>query len=512
MARKKKAGSTLPVGQDRTDDLRRRSIAALSNASIVVLADRAVQLVGLAITARLLLPPEIAVVAAGGTAISLFGLLTTMGVPSFLIQVATPSPAIHAAARTTLSVSVGIGIALVEIFAPAIARWFNNPDVADALRVMALILVAPILSAPALARLSRDLRARDVALADLIGNALGICCVTLPLAMTGHGFWSLAWGAVAQVLLRSTIQCVLARQPLLFGLDLSAVANVSRRSVGFMLNTLLIRLEVEMPHWIVGRYLPATDLGLFSRANSLMNYPSGLFYSIVDRVIFPAVALVQNEARRLREGALDAVRLTAIIGVPITVALFFLGGDIIILVLGPHWAGAIGPFKILALAAYFKLAMRLNWIVLRALGETYRLAAVQAVLLVVTIAACITGARWGLCGVAVVVAAMIFASYAASGVLAMRAAKISFASWIFAHGHGLACGMLAAAVLGPLVTFLGTLDTPPIIVLAAAGLVGLASSGIAARLAPGVFLGRAGAAVLHSALAMLQRQVRRTSP
>ena len=253
----------------------------------------------------------------------------------------------------------------MEVLAPAIGEWFQNPQVAEALRVMALILVAPVFSAAALARLSRDLRARDIALADLLANATGVGLVTIPLAVADFGFWALAYGALAQVSLRTAILCVMARQPLNLGFDLDAIVSVIRRSAGFMLNILLTRFEADTPHWIVGRYLATADLGLFSRASSLMNYPAGLFYAIVDRVIFPAVALVQNEAERLREGALDAVRLTAIVGVSITAALFFLGADLIRIVLGPNWEGAVAPFQILCLATFCKLASRLNWIILR---------------------------------------------------------------------------------------------------------------------------------------------------
>lgn len=508
MARKKGLSDSPASGRDRSDDLRRRSLSALSKTSLVVLADRTIQIISLAVTARLLLPAEIAVVAAGGTVVSLLGLISTLGMPAFLIQVATLTPSIQAATRTMLVITIALTVGLVEVFAPIIGEWFQNPQVADALRVMVLILVAPVFSAAALARLSRDLRAKDVALADLAANATGVGLVTIPLAVADFGFWALAYGAVAQIFLRTVILCVLARQPLGLGVDLHAIADVVRRSAGFMLNILLTRLETDTPHWIVGRYLATADLGLFSRANSLMSYPAGLFYAIVDRVIFPAVALVQNQAERLREGALDAVRVTAVVGVSVTAALFFLGGDLIRIVLGPNWEGAVAPFQILCLATYFKLASRLNWIILRGLGRTYGLAVVQAVLLIITAIVCFLATQWGLRGVAAAVTAMICVTYLASGVLAMRAANISIPAWISAHAQSLASGVLVAAVLAPLVAFLDAKNAPPIVVVAC-GIAALPPVGaLAVWLAPQVFLGQAGMTVLRSALGALIKRRR----
>jgi PST family polysaccharide transporter len=316
---------------------------------------------------------------------------------------------------------------------------------------------------------------------------------------------------VAQISLRTVILCVMARQPMVFGADPGAMADIIRRSAGFMFNVLLTRVDSSTPLWVIGRLLPAVELGLFARANSLMNYPAGVFYSVVDRVIFPAVALVQNQTERLREGALDAVRLTAIVGIPIAVALNCLGADIIRFVLGPNWEGAVAPFQVLAIAAYFKMGGRLNWIILRGMGKPYGLAAVQVVLLVATIAACVAGARWGLQGVAAAVATTICLSYLASGVLAMRVAKIPVAAWAAAHGHGLVCGALAGAILAPLAGLLREQGQPSFVILAAGGLAGVVAGGLAAWLAPKLFLGKAGMTALRAAVAVVRRKSRGAS-
>src|SRR5581483_2444208 len=95
-----------------------------------------------------------------------------------------------------LSFQVIAGILLILLaFAAAdpVARFFGNPVLAPALRVLSLsYLLAPFAGVP-LARLEKALDYRGKVLVDL-GGAAAQTLVVVALALAGLGLWSFVWG------------------------------------------------------------------------------------------------------------------------------------------------------------------------------------------------------------------------------------------------------------------------------------------------------------------------------
>lgn len=500
-----------PPHDPASHDLRRRAIAAMGETSLVVVADRVLQVLLVAILARLLTPEETGVVAGAGAVVGIAAVFSAFGIHAVLVQSRELSERDRKVARGALLGGALATFALLQAVAPFAGGWFRNPEVASALRVTAFLVLAQPLAVVATAGLMRGLKAQRVALADLLSTLAVSSLVTIPLALNGFGFWSLAIGNVTQIGLRALLLCWFARERLAFSADFGAAVSLYRRGSGYLLNSVLQRGRMDAPRWVLGRFLPIGDLGLFMRATGLVIYPAGLFGAVVDRVAFPAVAMVQDQATRLRAGALDAVRLTAVLGLPITVTLWFLGPDVILFLLGPRWEGAIEPFRILCVAACFRLGDQVNWFVLRGLGRPFRLAVVQVTFLICMIVACVAGVRGGLPGIAAAVAGVTAAAYVAGGVVAMRTVGVRLSAWAGAHGYGAACGLLTAAIVGPVVLGAQALGAPSYAVLAVGGLAALTATAVAAFAAPSIFLGPAGRRAFDMASAALRARLRKNA-
>jgi len=473
-------------------DLRKRSISALGSTAVVVTIDRAVQIGFLVCLARILTPHETGVAAAVGTAVSLVLLLLNGGIPTALIQTQRLSQSTQAEARGSLLVAGLFGLCAAQALAPALGGWFGNDEVANAFRVAILVVLVQPLSTVAYAGLARRLRARDAAFADLVANLGSSALIILPLALTGAGAWSLVLGMVGQLTIRTVALCLFARQPIQLRFSLDAAGRLYRQGLPFLLNGGLGRANSDAPRWIIGRFLAENALGFYSRANSLMNYPAGLFSATVDRVIFPAVALVQDDKLRLKSGVLDAVRLVGIVGMPLTAALVILGPDIIRLFLGPQWEGAVAPFTILGFATYFRLGDRLNWAIMRGIGKPGKLAAIQAVFIVLLVLGCVLGARHGLVGVSLAVVLVSALNYIVASVAFMKAADIRPMGWCQAHGRGLLCCAVAIAVLAPLTHLMHEAGHGSALTIGACLVASIVTGGLILAVAPRVFVGDMG--------------------
>ena len=484
-------GSALP-------DIRRRTFSALGGVTAIVVIDRGSQVVLIALLARILAPNQIGVVAAAGAVAGLLSMISSFGVNSWFIQARTLSSETRAVGRGTLILLASLMVTLAEVFAPLAGQWFNNPDVAKVLRLVAPLFLLQPLTLIAEANLMRRLRARDVVVSDFMASLVGGGAVTLPLALAGFGIWAMAVGSVAHGITRCLIVCLFDGEALRIRIGPRRSLLVLRHGIGYLLNGLLNLAYADAPKWVVGRYLPASDLGLLSRAVALVGYPGSMFAAAVERVVFPAVALLQDETIRLRQGIIEAIQLIAIVGVPLTVALILLGDVTIGGVLGPTWLGAVAPFKILAVATYFRLADRLNWIILRGVGRPYRLVWLQVGSLALIAAGCAITAPMGLSAVAGVIAASAIVTYGVNTYFAMRAVEVGASAWLGALSQGGACGVLAGCVLWPLSAGLRQTNAPDLLILGLCAAISAVAAALAAYLAPKVFLGRGGISALRA--------------
>ena len=104
----------------------------------------------------------------------------------------------HYQTMTTVNGLIGITIGLgAFIAAEPIARLFDEPELADVLRVMCILpMIAALGSAPNAAT-RRDMQFKPLAIRS-IASIGGGGLVGLVLAVLGYGVWALVWQAIVQ--------------------------------------------------------------------------------------------------------------------------------------------------------------------------------------------------------------------------------------------------------------------------------------------------------------------------
>jgi O-antigen/teichoic acid export membrane protein len=489
----------------RPTGLGHRVTSALTASFAVFVVARLLQVAFLATLARLLSPADFGIAAAAAAFLSIVTLVAQMGVGSAIIQAPVLTDRTINVANTIV---LGMGVlffGLMEISAPLVAAWFRNDLMTPVVQVVALAGLAFAVAAVPQGVLTRGLRARDLALIDLAGSVAGTALVAIPMAILGWGYWALVAGLIVQTCTRAVLVRLAARRPFPLILDLGEIQRLWARGAGFSLVVLFTRIASQADRFIVGRYLPITALGLYSRANSLMGFPETLYGQVVERVAFPAIAQVQNERERLRTAYMHGLSLVAVIGMPLTVVLVAVASELVRVVLGSGWQGVIWPFRILGLAMYFRLSVRVGGTVLRGVGQPYLLAAAQLAFAVLTVAGCLFAVRYGLIGICAAVVAATSLNYALVTFLACRRTGLSFVDFVRAQLNGLACGALALVVAYPALLAARRLDFNAFeTVLAVGAACGLAALG-AVMLAPRLFLGAAGNLVLDNLIALSSR-------
>jgi O-antigen/teichoic acid export membrane protein len=390
------------------ESLRHRTLHGLGWSGLSQVLRQMLQVVVSILLARLLAPSDFGTLAMVLIFTGFASTFSDLGLGAALIQ-KQDAEARHAATVFCLQLAVGIFLALLlAATAPLIARFYKNPRLtALCLGIAPTFILAAFWGVP-MAQLQKAMAFRKIAKIETAA-VLGSGSAAILLALNGWGIWSL----VIQTLLAALITAVLSWQESRWhpqiAFDLAAWRELRRFSsslTGFNFLNYWIR---NLDNLIIGKFIGPVALGIYSRAYNLMLYPINQVSSTVSRVMFAAMASIQDQTERLRDIYLRAARLIALVTFPIMAGMSLLAERFIVTVLGPQWQDAAGVLRILAAVGLLQsVGTTLGWIYI-ARGRTDIMFRFGLAAGAVYAAAFLVGLRWGVRGVA--------GAYAASGFL-----------------------------------------------------------------------------------------------
>jgi lipopolysaccharide exporter len=308
--------------------------------------------------------------------------------------------------------------------APAVATFFDRPDVAPLVRLLAVSLLAAALGAVPESLLRRDLQFRRLT-ASTVARVVATGTVSIALATAGLGAWALAWGTVVGSLVYAAANWLLLPQKP----DL-AIWRTTRRDIGEVLgygvpvagSNLLSRLIFNVDYLIVGRVLGATALGYYTLAFRIPELAIINVFFVLSAVAFPMFNRLRGDLARMRTAYLFSVRLYSLYGVCAGVGLAVVAPVLVRVVFGARWEPAIEALVPLALyAACRSLGVGANE-VYKALGRPGTALSLSVVRLAVLVPALVLGALHG--GIVGVAWAQVVTSLGMSVLMQGRAARV----------------------------------------------------------------------------------------
>jgi PST family polysaccharide transporter len=409
--------TVIPAGDSLTDRTTRAAQWRLASSAVGAVS----QFVVGVLLARLLTPADFGVIALTFVVLGLAQPFGEIGIGGAVVQRAGLTDR-HVRTAFTVSVLVGLAIAAaVAIAAPLVAAVMRNPQLTPVLRVLSAGFAIGGAAVVAGALLRRQLDFRRQFFIDTGSYVMGYGGVAIGLALLGYGVWSLVWGSLVQMILASGAQLAAVRHPVRPLLARRELGDLLHFGLGAAMNGCVNYVALNGDNFVVGRWLGAASLGLYSRAYGLMNLPFTSTARVLSVVLFPAFAEVQGDKARLQRGYLLMTRLTAMIAAPSMATLAIAAPHFVRGVYGPQWIGVVFPLQILCMAGYFRALYHLGGIVAQSVGRVYSELWRQAVYAGLVIGGAIVGSRDGLPGVAAGVGLAILYMFAATGQLALRA-------------------------------------------------------------------------------------------
>jgi PST family polysaccharide transporter len=226
---------------------------------------------------------------------------------------------------------------------------------------------------------------------------------------------------------------------------------------------------------VVGRWLGAEALGIYSRAYFFLMQPANLFGAVADQVLFPAMAKVQNETSRLAGAYRTVIGIIALATVPTSVIFVVFGREIVVILLGPNWEAVALPFQFLAVSLFFRTSYKIAGTLARARGFVVSAAWRQWLYAGLVAAGALVGQHWGIPGVAAGTAAAVFLQYVIMTGFALQLTRTPIAAIVSMHlGYGMLTVPLVVVAIS--IHTLGRAFHLADLVVVAAGTVAVAAS------------------------------------
>jgi O-antigen/teichoic acid export membrane protein len=300
----------------------------------------------------------------------------------------------------TLQIIIGSLIYAAFFFAaPWFATWYDTPLYTDLLRISALsFILRPFVNLPS-SILFREMRfkARNIA---GITTVFISSAVSIGMAYTGYGVWSLIFGGIAGSASSALLLAFLAKWRPGWSLDFRRGGEIARYGLLFTATDFLGYLRNQASIFILSRTLGPASVGLYNKGESLAKMPHSFITHSVYQALFRAMASEQDNLDKCRYLFFRSISLVAIYATPFYVGLFWLAEPLINGVYGAKWSAAAAPLVILTLAWPFWLMENLSGAVLAAMNWLGRELPVQISTLVITSLAVIIGLPHGIEGVA----------------------------------------------------------------------------------------------------------------
>ena len=387
------------------------------------------------VVARILDPTEFGLFALALLVVNLFDYVKDLGVGAALVQ-SRRDWSMLAPTGLTLSVIFGVlASAVLAATADLTAGALQHPDLAPMIRVLAIALALNALSTVPAAWLRRSMNFRARILPEFAG-AIAKTGLTIGLAFSGFGVWSLVYGQLAATAVMTPLYWLAAGRAPRFGLDRPLGGELLRFGMPVTAVTLLAYAIYNVDYLAVGTRLGADDLGLYTLAYRLPELLVLNLCVVVSDVLFSALSGLQHDREGLGSHYLRALPVVMALTAPLGVGMAIAAGPLVETLYGDQYAGSAPILAVLAIYTVVYSASFHAGDVFKAIGRPGVLTAVNAAKLILLI-----GPVWWAAGYSpTMVAVALLATEVVHFVIRMA---------VLHHTTGVRWSAVARALAGP---------------------------------------------------------------
>lgn len=352
------------------------------------------------VVARLLSASDYGIMGMAAVFMGIVAMLSEMGVGTSVLVLRELSDD-QIAQLNSFALCMGAGAFLITLLAAApLGGFFHNPALPNVLRVLGLTFIISGFRSVPLAMLQRELRFKRLALIEALAS-LAAATTAISLAIMGFGYWALALSQLA--MMSASALLLLRSRPHRFQWprwsSVRRAMTFSNRVVGGRLGWYVYS---NADFFVAGRVLGTAALGVYSFGWNLTSVALDKVGTLVNAVTPAFFSAMQRDANAMGRMLLGVTEVIALVVFPATVGAALVAPDLVPVVFGDKWVGAVPVVQLLAIYGVLRTLRPVQNNALINVGEERFLMWTSIVSAVVFPAAFLAAARYGPTGIAAV--------------------------------------------------------------------------------------------------------------
>jgi O-antigen/teichoic acid export membrane protein len=330
------------------------------------MATRNLGLLSTLILVRLLQPSDFGLVALATGFISSVDALSAIGVQDALVR----APAID---RDLYDTGFGLCVlrglltaAVIAAIAWPVGDFFNDPRLGVVMLALSAGTVISAFENIGIVDFRRDLAFRKEFDMQFWSRVAGVA-TTVTTAAIWHSYWALVAGILVNRAAR------LVQSYLMSSYRPRLALRAWRRIIGFSLwtwaQTMLYQARERIDSIVVGRFMGATPVGVFSVGFELGFLPVSEIVEPLGRALFSGFASLHNARQGLQDIFLDSIGLGFLLILPAGFGISMIADPMVRLTLGAQWIGAVPVVQILSITAFSAIFTATCATLLNAIGR-----------------------------------------------------------------------------------------------------------------------------------------------
>lgn len=321
--------------------------------------------------ARLLFPEDYGLVGMAAVFISFLEIFNDLGMNAALVQKKAEklTPAhFDTVFWTGVVWAFFLFLLMGLIGAPLAAQFYNQEKLSLIIPALSIsILLSPV-NLVHKAQLTKAMAFKKLAIINNTSNIIaGITAVAL--AFLGFGVWALVFYSIARVIVSMPLFFRATKWVPKFRWERGIFNEVFGFGAYTTGTAFFNKLTGNIDYLLVGKLLGASALGFYSFAFICTNAFRDQLVNIVNKVLYPVYASLQDDTRRMLDLFLKIISINNFIVYPIMLGLILFGEFMIPIFFGDKWNDSIPIIKILCIAVLIQMLNNSHTKLFRAAGE-----------------------------------------------------------------------------------------------------------------------------------------------
>lgn len=298
------------------------------------------------VLARLLTPEEYGLIGIITIFIMVFNSIVDSGFSNALIRKKDASDKdYNTVFITNLLLSVLLFVVLYNC-APAISRFFNQPQLIPLTRVMGSVIIINAFAIIQRTILVKKIDFKTQTKVSLI-SSISSGVVGIGMAIGGMGVWSLVGQQISRQLLNTLFLWVYNKwwPKLQFSLD--SFRELFNFGWKLLVSGLIDTVWKEVYQFVIGKFYTTETLGQYTRAQQFSSVFSSNLTTIVQRVSYPVLSSIQDEKERMKAAYKKVIKTTMLVTFVCMLGLAAVAKPMVLVLIGEKWLPCVVLLQIL---------------------------------------------------------------------------------------------------------------------------------------------------------------------